>query len=744
MRLVNGILILLLFTACSDSSRRPDTSPPNVIAPGALSVVAASSTGISANDAAITSFLAAATATDNVAVVGTITNDAPTNFPIGVTQVTFAAMDAAGNTGSASASVTVAEPPDTTAPIVSAPSNLTLPATSDTGSLATEQALLDFLAAVTATDDVAVVGAITNNAAAEFLIGDTLVTFSATDDAGNIGIATSVVTITDASDPVISAPTIIQTPATTADGSLASNPDIADELAAVTATDNVAIVGGITNDAPSSFPYGETTVTFTAVDAAGNEGTATTVVHIVLPQTSHLFTATNGNNGLELWRTDGTDAGTLMVKDINASGDAAPENFLRIGNDFFFAANDGINGTELWKSDGSETGTVLVKDINLGVDSSSPDHLTEVQGKLFFSAEDALLGEELWVSDGTNAGTVLVKDIFTGSSSSEPYSLTAFGNTLLFAGTDGISGFELYKSDGTEVGTELVADINPGGSTSNSYPASLTIYKDALYFSASNTTQGRELWRTDGATTNTTLVTDIAAGATSSNPYEFTVLGDVDTGTLIFAASRSLAEGTELWQTDGTTAGTLLLKDIKPQVSTTSSNNGSRPRSFTIIGPTLYFSAQTQGRGGFQLYKSDGTTTGTTLVEDTTSGTTYSDIQIVGALGNRIYFDAEGGVTNRELWSSDGTNTGTSIVAEIDPNNTRSPRPASLATDQYSSVLGIPRPALLPVADSAGLLTIATSVNGLELWKTDGTEMNTVQIKDINPGAPDGLYRGRQ
>ena len=76
-----------------------------------------------------------------------------------------------------------------------------------------------------------------------------------------------------------------------------------------------------------------------------------------------------------------------------------------------FDAADGANGLEMWQSDGTAAGTTLSKDINPGAGSSYPNGFTNFDGKLIFSANDGVNGDELWISDGTAAGTTLLKDI---------------------------------------------------------------------------------------------------------------------------------------------------------------------------------------------------------------------------------------------------------------------------------------------------------------------------------------------
>src|SRR2546427_256640 len=110
----------------------------------------------------------------------------------------------------------------------------------------------------------------------------------------------------------------------------------------------------------------------------------------------------------------------VLVKDINTTGaDSSPRSLANVTGTLFFAASDPIHGVELWKSDGTTAGTVRVKDINpIPRQGSPPNHLTDVNVTLFFSASDPVHGEELWKSDGTEAGTVLVKDIWPGPSGS--------------------------------------------------------------------------------------------------------------------------------------------------------------------------------------------------------------------------------------------------------------------------------------------------------------------------------------
>ncbi|WP_083928346.1 ELWxxDGT repeat protein [Marinobacterium rhizophilum] len=199
-----------------------------------------------------------------------------------------------------------------------------------------------------------------------------------------------------------------------------------------------------------------------------------------------------------------------LVSDINpGGGGSSPMDTVSMGGFVYFSANDfGDFGRELWKSDGTNEGTVSVKDIFPG-SSSNPDSLTPIGNKLFFVARDETSNEELWISDGTESGTFMVKDINPFGSSNIEY-LTDVNGTLFFAADDGVHGKELWKSDGTEAGTIMVSDINTEFFDAGSFPEELTNVNGVLFFSAANNDAvGTELWKSDGTDAGTVLVKDL-------------------------------------------------------------------------------------------------------------------------------------------------------------------------------------------------------------------------------------------
>jgi ELWxxDGT repeat protein len=223
-----------------------------------------------------------------------------------------------------------------------------------------------------------------------------------------------------------------------------------------------------------------------------------------------LFSSYDVTHRREFWVTDGTIAGTSLVKDIYSGVvDSFPYDITALGNGTaVFSANDGPHGRELWVSDGTAAGTKLVLDINpglAGLAGSSPKYLSALgNGKVLFSADDGSNGEELWVTDGTGANTKLVKDIYSGSASSAPHEITALGNgKTVFSANDGIFGAGLWVTDGTAAGTVHLLDVNSVNAPTN--PGDITALGNgkALFRTDDDGVYGNELWITDGTTLGT-------------------------------------------------------------------------------------------------------------------------------------------------------------------------------------------------------------------------------------------------
>ena len=137
------------------------------------------------------------------------------------------------------------------------------------------------------------------------------------------------------------------------------------------------------------------------------------------------FRANTLTHGEEIWRTDGTVAGTTRVTDINPGPSSSSIGLMTVldigaGPRLWFRADNGTSGIELFVSDGTAAGTSLVRDINPGTSSSFPNYMEKLGNRVIFSANDGTTGTELWSTDGTTAGTVQLLDIRSGTSSSTP------------------------------------------------------------------------------------------------------------------------------------------------------------------------------------------------------------------------------------------------------------------------------------------------------------------------------------
>ncbi len=428
------------------------------------------------------------------------------------------------------------------------------------------------------------------------------------------------------------------------------------------------------------------------------------------------FVADDGVHGAELWQSDGTVAGTGLVKDINPTGSADPYAFVIFQQQLYFAADDGTHGVELWRSDGTATGTVLVKDIRPNADSAEPDQLTVFNNHLYFTATSdgfgaGQIGYELWQSDGTATGTVLFKDIHPNGSAN-PGTLTIFNGALYFIADDG-NHRQLWQSDGTALGTSAItpATLDLGGEE-------LFSFNNALYFTADNGTTGYELWQSSGAPGNATLVKDIQPGPESSIPSAFALFNN-----LLYFTADDGTTGEEVWSTDGTTGGTMLLKDINPAGSAVDSASSAFTFRFVPFNGALYFVAD-DGSIGTELWRTDGTPVGTTLLRDIyvdpdfpEFGDAYPDYLTV--FNGALYFAADSNGAGIELWQSDGTPGGTVLFKEINEQ-------------PFTFIDGHAAPAALLPFNNQLYFQASDGLVGVEFWRTDGTPAGTTRFLDLN------------
>lgn len=387
-----------------------------------------------------------------------------------------------------------------------------------------------------------------------------------------------------------------------------------------------------------------------------------------------------------------------MVKDINpGAGDASPVGFFPIAGKLVFFANDGLSGTEPWVSDGTVAGTFQLMDVWPGPNGGFNPSCTICNAvsdgiTVYFAASDGSGGAQLWRTDGTTLGTSKVfagstafalgmmgnKVFFTNSNSqlcssdgtaggTFIVSTTSFsagtidllevGGFLYFAGANGFQGTELWRTDGTPGGTVQVKDLNPG--SPDALPTNLTNVGGTLYFTATNGIGGA-LYRTDGTAAGTVLLRQgtITGGAVGDRKQLLVMNG------LVYFVGSEATHGQELWRTDGTPAGTVLVKDVYPGVG-----GGLVGSSLARVGNTIFFAGADDTHSA-ELWKSDGTEAGTVMVKDLNPGFTSSFPKQLASIDGTLFFRAQGSAAaGDQPWTSDGTEAGTQQWAAIRPAN---------------------------------------------------------------------------
>ncbi len=399
--------------------------------------------------------------------------------------------------------------------------------------------------------------------------------------------------------------------------------------------------------------------------------------------------------------------------------EVSPRYLTEMNGVFFFSAYDSLNGSALWKSDGTRSGTTVVKKFTTGTDKSVPQGLLDVGGTLYFCAYETASGWELWKSNGTGAGTTMVKDLYPGSSDGvSDYSchLASIGSTVFFGGTDTVSnGPALWKTDGTAANTVMVKDIQLVPGNNGGRPEYLFVMNDTLFFVANDAIHGDEWWKSNGTEGGTTMVKDIWPDISGGVAVDSTQTPVILNGYFYFQGNEG-TNGYELWRSDGTEVGTTLVKNVNETPYVINGSGSSYPCYFTVVNGTLFFRAQDDTHGR-ELWKSDGTPGNATLVKDIHPGTDlnfepYGLTDVNGIL----YFTADDGTHGSELWRSDDTD-GAVMVKDINPGS------------------GSSWPGYFIAFQGEVYFSAENVTNGTELWKTNGTVGNATLVKDIVPGS---------
>jgi ELWxxDGT repeat protein len=370
------------------------------------------------------------------------------------------------------------------------------------------------------------------------------------------------------------------------------------------------------------------------------------------------FFAAYASPGPGLWKTDGTDAGTVLVSTSQTISNVYE--MAVVGGKLFFSS------TGLWVSDGTDAGTVAIPG-----SGRIPERFFDAGGgRLVFASDPDGSGWDLYVSDGVTATAYPAYD--------NPSHFTAFGGRVLFrtyddrlvlfdaatgagivvdtqVGSFAVHGGliyynkngELWRSDGSP---------GPGMKVSSQGGGSYTSLGPDLLFVSGTTALGAALYKWDGSAIS--LVADPVPGNDYANlaglegPEQLIVR----LGKLFFVADDGV-HGKEIWSSDGTPAGTAMVKDIRPGIAS-SGPYGMLLDDIFCEGPShctvewggvFYFSAD-DGIHGEALWKTDGTEAGTVLVQDFSTRNTYSAVSHLAVAGGRLYLGAADGFPNVEPW----------------------------------------------------------------------------------------------
>ena len=401
------------------------------------------------------------------------------------------------------------------------------------------------------------------------------------------------------------------------------------------------------------------------------------------------------SNNNDLWVTDGSTANTQMVTNLGTGFvyiEAVHQNKMYIDDTY----------NSLWISDGSQAGTKVLK---TGFTRIFRKFIS-VGNLLFFRASTAETGDEWWVTDGTTSGTHITKDINPGTAGQDTTTkYVVYKNKLYFYGyseiTGEIGGYDFWVSDGTAVGTYKIMEGNYAGSVLLNY--GMIVYKDKIYFTFHEPANGVELWVSDGTISGTKHFKSCRSGNGSGWPQAFNIL---DNKLLFVAYNENDYSSHYLWSTDGIEANTKPITKIRII--------GDSSTEWIQYKNHLYFNGLDE-KLGEELFVTDGTSTGTTILKDISVGSSSSSPEKFTVVNDKLIFYAYDNINGSELWVTNGTQAGTQIVKDIYPGI----KP-SLNYDYIHTV------------GNKAYFIAKTGLNNFQLIESDATAAGTKVVLPLN------------
>ena len=464
-----------------------------------------------------------------------------------------------------------------------------------------------------------------------------------------------------------------------------------------------------------------------------------------------LFSGLNTSNQTGLWTTNGTALGTQEVTGIGgaASTGVMPTDLTVFNGVALFNGVNTAGHLGLWVTNGTALGTQELTIASASTTGLDPTDMAVFNNEVLFNGVDASQDVGLWVTNGTVAGTKELTGILGANSTTglNPTNLTAFGGEVLFSGLDASGDMGLWVTNGTAVGTHELTGIN-GADASGLAPSDLIVYDGEVLFRGLDQSGRPQLWITNGTAIGTKMLTGIAGAATTTVGLDPSGLVLYD-GVVLFNGT-DLSDHNELWETNGTAAGTT---EVNPIAGTESL--GLSPVDLTAIGgPSLTAGASTSYVAGALAV-----TLHPGLISDPESATlTGATVSIsAGFLAGDVLSVAsrQTGIASNYNWTTgvltlSGSASLAAYQAELDSvtfgtasgaNASRaiawSISDANATSTPASSIVSI-------VTDNPDVHVILRRTNGqLALWQVNGTTLSASGLLSPNPG-PSWHRNGRR